>query len=182
MHSFGCDIFLFKFWRESHYGNCLSVLYIEIEELGGRIVNDVVMNLLCTRRYVPLSCYVAAPRNQIFKFTLHYFWWLEAFGFADDAIRQVYHSLGSLKEGENMLWWLPQRDLKTLFHSLSWRQDLLQPSTGIYLSVTAVFGAAWKAGLLTVIQIGFLLFLAIGERRKQFLFPFPLQVRCVITQ
>lgn len=81
-----------------------------------------------------------------------------------------------------MLWWLPQRDLKTLFHSLSWRQDLLQPSTGIYLSVTAVFGAAWKARLLTVIQIGFLLFLAIGERRKQFLFPFPLQVRRVITQ
>lgn len=126
------------------------------------------MNLLCTRRCVPLSCYVAAPRNPIFKLGLHYFCWLEALGFADDAVCQVYRSLGSWKEGENMLSWLPLRDLTTLCHSPSWRQDLLQPSY-IYLSVTAVSGVLWKARRLTVIELGFPLFLAIGERRKQFM-------------
>lgn len=67
-----------------------------------------------------------------------------------------------------MLSWLPLRDLTTLCRSPSWRQDLLQPSY-IYLSLTAVSGVVWKARRLTVIELGFPLFLAIGERRKQFL-------------
>lgn len=91
------------------------------------------MSLLCTHRYVPLSCYTAAPRNQIFKFTLHYFWWLEAFGFVDDAIYQLYGSLGSLKERENMLSWLPQQDLKTLWHSLFLEDKIYSGHLQVYI-------------------------------------------------
>lgn len=172
MHSFGYDIFLFYVPKRKPYGNCLSVLYIEIEELGGRIVNDVVMNLLCTRRYVPLSCYVAAPRNPIFKFTLHFFCWLEAFGFAGDAIRQVYRSLGSLKEGENMLSWLPQRDLKTLCHSLSWRQDLLQPSTCIYLFIDCSFWCCLESKAAYCDRARFSVVLGCRRKKKTVSVPF----------
>lgn len=46
MHSFSSDIFLLGS-EEKAYGDYLSGLYIEIQELRGRIVNGAVMSLFC---------------------------------------------------------------------------------------------------------------------------------------